>query len=682
MGGAEHQGPEAGPVQGGHRPVTADTSAPAAVPLDAGSSRQTVTPASAADLLRRRPDQRDAILRWLNEAFGAAFVRQMVGVLETLAPAAPESSMTSPGGPGAPTAANAPRAVDTSNGPSAAAPHVTPAAAPAAQGAPREITTAATSSGGASPSWSVPAVVRVTASDGLRVRRTPDAAASDNVLGGLHSHEEIEALAREGDWLRVTYHGEQGFIHSGFVEAVPVHGDTAAAEPASHPPAAPPVVEAPQQTSGEHSSSGAGAHSPEPPAPAPTPAPPVAATVQHHDPNKDFVTASGNSIAKTTLKEAEVLNKIRREPRRFDPRWLAAAQHNLGVTDATGAFNTETLRAMRERAHKPTLDAAGVMDEGFLTSLAPGTPFHEGAEVGTLAQKQAPAAGATSAKDRTAQDMGYASFAAYREAWGDDSVTFLGNDFGTPAHPYLRARIRVAETYLRNRVKSPDGRKLDDAGIMKALNWNGKGNASYAHQPSSHMTHQHAMGLAIDIDPGQNPYLFDHSVENADFWVGLFEHLFRHATKLYGGEPLTAATMLQWSQQSSTEELFQRVSAASQSFSQLLALSTHARGDESATGEISTKLAHAGYEGDALKTAVHEVAVANHHFHQQQGRAAAKAPTNLTQEMVIALRDVAGLAWGGTEMSSIENGDFMHFDCRLTDYGHAVYEAGRKHYVK
>lgn len=53
--------------------------------------------------------------------------------------------------------------------------------------------------------------------------------------------------------------------------------------------------------------------------------------------------------------------------------------------------------------------------------------------------------------------------------------------------------------------------------------------------------------------------------------------------------------------------------------------------------------------------------------------------TSLTQEMVIALRDVAGLAWGGAEMSSIENADFMHFDCRLTSFGNSVYDAGRRH---
>jgi hypothetical protein len=36
----------------------------------------------------------------------------------------------------------------------------------------------------------------------------------------------------------------------------------------------------------------------------------------------------------------------------------------------------------------------------------------------------------------------------------------------------------------------------------------------------------------------------------------------------------------------------------------------------------------------------------------------------------------------GLHLSRGEHGDFMHFDCRLTDYGHAVYDAGRKHYVK
>lgn len=669
MGGSDRQGQSSSDTssRGEHDGTATATPSLAPTPAD-GTSRQTFTPEAAAALLRRRPDQRDGVLRWMHQAFGAAFVRQVAETLDS--PSSQASGV-------APVSLSSIAAADAST---AANPQHTAAADVSAPVSPA---VAAQGSSGSSRDWSVPAVVRVTAREGLRVRRTPDTTVTNNVLGGLDSHEEIEALEHQGEWLRVIYRGQQAFIHGGFVEPVSGHGEEPAEEAASQAAPAPqattePPAAAPSDHAESSGSGGAGSHSAEPAA---SPTTRVAA-VEHHDSANEFVTASGNSIAKTTKKEAEVLNKVRREVRRFDPRWLMAAQRGLGVTDATGAFNTETLRAMRDRAHKPQLDAAGIMDEGFLSSLAPGTPFHEGAEVGTLAHNQAPNAGARSAKDRTAQDMGYASFAAYREAWGDDAVTFLGNDFGTPAHPYLRARLRVAETYLRNRVKSPDGRNLEDAGITRALNWNGKGNASYAHQPGNGMTHQHAMGLAIDIDPGQNPYLFDHSGANADFWVTLFEHQFRHATKLFGGLPLTAATMNQWSQQMSTEELFQRVKASSQSFSQMLALSARARGDESATGEISTKLAHAGYEGDALKTAVHEVAVADHHFHQQQGRSRAKGPTNLTQEMVIALRDVAGLAWGGTEMSSIENGDFMHFDCRLTDYGQKVYQAGRRNYAR
>jgi hypothetical protein len=53
-----------------------------------------------------------------------------------------------------------------------------------------------------------------------------------------------------------------------------------------------------------------------------------------------------------------------------------------------------------------------------------------------------------------------------------------------------------------------------------------------------------------------------------------------------------------------------------------------------------------------------------------------KSFTNQSQQLVVALRDVAGLAWGGSELASTENGDFMHFDCRHLPYGKTVYDAG------
>jgi hypothetical protein len=535
-------------------------------------------------------------------------------------------------------------------------------------------------------------LVKVTA-DRLNVRKAPQIEAG-NIVGGLEHGHVVNAVAPEGDWLRIIFGVTPAYVHKGFVEpagatarpnadAQHIEGPHGTAKDPAHAASAP--AAAPVATSAPDAPASApAAHAPAimaPAAQAATPptsagaasrsAPEAAAQPANDD---EFTTASGNSITKTTPAEAAVLNKIRRDPRRLDPVWLEAAQHALGVHDATGGMNTETLRAMREHAHQPKLDATGIMNETFLTAIAPGAPFHEGVETGENKNKQTADPTATTPKDRTAQALGFADFQAYYDTWGEDNVVFVGQDLGAPAHPYLRARLRVAEAYLRNRVKSPNGQPLDDAGIRKAIGWNGQGNASYSHKPGTdvHLTHPHAVGLAIDIDPGQNPYFFDHSVANADFWVGLFERLFQYATKLYGGEALTAKTMDTWSKETSTEELFPRIKASSQSFAKLLELSVRAHGDESPTGEIARSFVRVGYEGDALKTATHEVAVADHHFHQQQGRKDAKQATNLTQELVIALRDVAGLAWGGTEMSTIENGDFMHFDCRLTDFGQSV----------
>jgi len=61
--------------------------------------------------------------------------------------------------------------------------------------------------------------VAVTA-HGLRIRRTPDASVDDNIVGGLHYHAIVIALAHEGEWLRIEYQGEPAYIHGDYVQAV------------------------------------------------------------------------------------------------------------------------------------------------------------------------------------------------------------------------------------------------------------------------------------------------------------------------------------------------------------------------------------------------------------------------------------------------------------------------------
>jgi hypothetical protein len=531
--------------------------------------------------------------------------------------------------------------------------------------------------------------VRVTA-DRLNVRRTPEIEPS-NVLGGLEHGQVVNATAREGDWIQIIFGTGPAYVSKTFVEpapqpssAGPVIGTPSDATPAA--PHAPSIApEASTSTSPTAAASPTVSTTPEPASTTAAPAqaapaqaaPPQAApakaaptTTAHAPDDGEFATASGNAIAKTTPAEAAVLNRLRRESRRFDPAWLTAAQRGLGVVDATGAMNTETLRAMRERAHKPKFDASGIMDEAFLSALAPGTPFFPGTTSGFADQPADPTA--TTPADLAAQAAGFSNYLDYKATWVP--IKFLGVPMGPPVthgsgrgHPYLAARLQVAEAFLRQRHPNSKG----DAGIVKAIGWSGHGNAAYDDDAKLMMSHPHTMGLAVDFDPAHNVYLFNEHVtglthEQAMWWIHEFEAMSKLATRIYGGEPIKPDVILEWSQKTSTEELFQRVTATSEALGKLFQLS------KKSPTEILATLTNAGFFADEAATELPNVQKANERFHQGGGRQNASKLTNLQEELVLALRDAAGLSWGGTDMSMRENGDFMHFDCRDTDFGHAV----------
>lgn len=536
------------------------------------------------------------------------------------------------------------------------------------------------------------------AAHGLRVRSTPDQT-HDNILGMLADHETTTATAKAGEWLAIDHPKGPAFIHGHFVQpvtagtgapagahvAAPSHvadetkpapvlppAAVVSATPAPTPTVPAIVAPAPQQPAGH---AGGGASHVEPPAPVVAPENKVDTAAPTTAPG-NFRTQVGNEIAATTHEEAVVLNEIRKDPNRLDPDWLRTTQGLLGVKDATGAMNTETLRALRAKLGAAPFTAASVMDQAFLSSLnAAGSPFFGTAELGYRAkdQQRAPGRGATTPKDRTAQDLHYASYADYQGDW--TSVKLLGKNLGQ-GHKYLAHRVAAADAYLRGRF--PGVTKKED--LWAKAGWNGEGNASYADAVTDNATHQHAMGLAIDIDPGQNAYLFDHHVEgktraDSDWFVKIFTDTFEIASKLYGSPMIDQTTLFNMSAESSTEELVPKVEAASEGFKNVLAMSK--RGVQK---EIHDAL-EPHYKGAELKDRIKTVTNINSWFHMQEGRREAKGPTNLKQELVIALRDVAGLAWGGTEMDPNENADFMHFDCRQTDFGKDVYRAGLAHHV-
>jgi len=62
--------------------------------------------------------------------------------------------------------------------------------------------------------------VRVTA-DGLNVRGTPDAHASDNIVGGLHHGAVVTAVAHQDAWVAIDFRGATAYVHGDYVEAAP-----------------------------------------------------------------------------------------------------------------------------------------------------------------------------------------------------------------------------------------------------------------------------------------------------------------------------------------------------------------------------------------------------------------------------------------------------------------------------
>lgn len=409
-----------------------------------------------------------------------------------------------------------------------------------------------------------------------------------------------------------------------------------------------------------------------------------------------FTTLKATKLDATTKGEAAVLRALRSSHVRIDPTWLLEAQtQTLHIADATGAMNTETVRAIHAREGR-AVPADELLTTAFLnrihdngrSPLAFDTP-RDGFTAEARNEK------ATRPADLAAQAVGRADYRSYRDEMVP--LTFLGFDFvhgksDGQAHPYLAGRLQLAETFLRNlfaeqvaqaaatSAKGPQG----DALVAKLAGWNGEGGARYdfadAHVDAG-KDHQHTMGLAIDIDPYVNGWLWDN---NHGTHPSINKHL-ELASRLFGGRAFTASTLDARSNEISTEELHAEVSQASSAFGRYLSLvkgyrkqHDDAPDKEAADTAIIADLKAKGLAGvDAV--VLKDMLWFAGWFNGAQTRGKGMtALTNIKMPMLVALRDVAGLNWGGAEMNPAENGDFMHFDCRDTAFGQAMITAEAK----
>ena len=176
--GAGHQGAEAAHEQDAATPATM------AHTMIARGRR---SPDDHAALLRRYPTAQREILTLLQGTLGNRFVQAVMSLF---------------------------------HGASAPAHDAAPADGDHAQAPPAAALAAPIKPAGSGKAARIPlGTVRVTA-NGLRIRRTPDTSSQENILGGLHHHAHAEAIAYEGDWLKIEHAEGPAFIHSDYVEAV------------------------------------------------------------------------------------------------------------------------------------------------------------------------------------------------------------------------------------------------------------------------------------------------------------------------------------------------------------------------------------------------------------------------------------------------------------------------------
>ncbi|MFZ5476538.1 MAG: hypothetical protein ACOZNI_07140 [Myxococcota bacterium] len=389
------------------------------------------------------------------------------------------------------------------------------------------------------------------------------------------------------------------------------------------------------------------------------------------------VPAAAPATGETTAAEGAALNAGRDASTRVNPTWLYDVQVALGVDVAhqTGAFNTPTLRAMRAHVGDPKLTAASALQGKALKKLrllATGEPTLTSVHTQRERSDEADA-DATTPADAAAQGAGYASWADWKEDW--KSTKLLGKS--VTGHPVLLARVEAADAWLRRKHTGKS-----DEEIRAAIGWDGAITGPYDTDITKGKSHLHTMGLALDIEPGDNPWIFrgkkdrrsakDKAAKGAalesDDW---YERFFEICTQMYGGTALTASQLHQTGKEKSTEELYAVIAGTNEAVKRYLALA------KLSDAEIEAELLLHGYAAAGIDKEVAAVKSRAAIFHDaKREQADDDQIMDMSQDMVTALRDAGGLAWGAADISGNENGDFMHFDCRNDGVGRKVYNAG------
>lgn len=265
--------------------------------------------------------------------------------------------------------------------------------------------------------------------------------------------------------------------------------------------------------------------------------------------------------------------------------------------------------------------------------------------------------------------------------WYADFVnpSFLGHKFKIGVHPMLARQLRLAERHL---LSQPRYAGLTPVALGRALGFDEKSEehaGGRQRKAGSKVSNSfHPYGLAIDVRHMLNPWIAGNP--DAPNGNARFVAVMERATLLIDGRGLRVdpAYLSTWSGKS-TREAWTHLGALSDTLRAYLALAHDAaalrRRIESGRGTAGVV-----QPGESVERAVSRwaqqsaddarVLTRNGNFPYKDAR---DGFLELPLDLVAALRDHAGLAWGAIDFGARESGDVMHFDLRRTPLGQATH---------
>lgn len=405
----------------------------------------------------------------------------------------------------------------------------------------------------------------------------------------------------------------------------------------------------------------------------------------------------------------------------IDFNWMYALQDALELPDAeqTGAINRATIQAIAlfQRDHLAggaDDDAAvtGVLDDTTVGALRssfeeahPGlqepmrTQIEIKSGIGSVSDKDGKDRSRSAGNpEKGAKDLAkneYYHHRAVQEVLGEDWTwarytnqysqrKFLGRTI--IGHPQFLERVQLAESYLGSldTYKGMDTNEIGDAlGVTQV---------SHIRYPKkdTQYTGFHFWGFALDINAGKNPYFMSkvgaHQKDKAEraahneVYKNVVDAVARGTALMGQGVRLGDRSIEHTAKTRTTREIYQLLNETSE------ALSAYANiADDRAA--IEARLSDPKLPADVRKLGVdfwveqipkdvvlleeHELVLDREVELDNDGDGVADEAqttyqgfTDMKEELVVSLRDVAGFHWGACDFGGTADGDVMHFDAR------------------